>query len=89
MQGVIKTLDISKASVYDINHFHDVKHQLNNCVLIGDKGYLSQQYQHDLFETSNIKIETPMRNNNADFKLFPKALSRARKGIENLIFSAL
>lgn len=55
------------------------RHQLNNCILIGDKGYLSQQYQQDLFETSNIKVETPMRKNNANFKPFPKALSKARK----------
>lgn len=88
VQGVIKTFDISKASVHDINYLNDVKHQLNNCVLIGDKGYLSQQYQQDLFETSNIKIETPMRNNNANFKPFPKPLSKARKRIETL-FSQL
>jgi virulence-associated protein VapD len=88
VQGVIKTFDISKASVHDINYFNDVKHQLNNYVLIGDKGYLSQQYQQDLFETSNIKIETPMRNNNANFKPFPKSLSKARKRIETL-FSQL
>ena len=88
VQGVIKTFDISKASVHDINYLNDVKHQLNNCVLIGDKGYLSQQYQQDLFESSNIKIETPMRNNNANFKPFPKPLSKARKRIETL-FSQL
>ena len=88
VQGVIKTFDISKASVHDINYLNDVKHQLNNCVLIGDKGYLSQQYQQDLFESSNIKIETPMRNNTTNFKPFPKALSKARKRIENL-FSQL
>lgn len=67
VQGVIKNFDISKASVHDINYLNDVKHQLNNCILIGDKGYLSQQYQQDLFESSNIKIETPMHNN-ANFK---------------------
>jgi len=88
VQGVIKTFDISKASVHDINYLNDVKHQLSNCVLIGDKGYLSQQYQQDLFETSNIRVETPMRNNNANFKPFPKPLSRARKRIETL-FSQL
>jgi predicted ATPase len=57
-------------------------------MLIGDKDYLSQQYQQDLFESSNIKFQTPMRNNNANFKLFPKPLSKARKRIETL-FSQL
>jgi len=56
VQVVIKTFDISKISVHDINYLNDVKHQLNNCILIGDKGYLSQQYQQDLLESSNIKI---------------------------------
>lgn len=51
VQGVIKTFDISKASVHDVNYLYDVKHQLNNCILIGYKGYLSQQYQQDLFKT--------------------------------------
>ncbi|WP_338027486.1 IS982 family transposase [Colwellia maritima] len=88
VQGVIKTFDISKTSVHDINYLNDVKHQLNNCILIGDKGYLSQQYQQDLFESSNIKIETPMRNNNTNFKPFPKPLSKARKRIE-ILFSQL
>jgi hypothetical protein len=83
-QGGVNTFDISKVSVHEINYLNDVKHQLNHCVLIGDKGYLSQQYQHDLFETSNITIETPMCNNNANFKPFPKALSKARKRIETL-----
>ena len=88
VQGVIKTFDISKASVHDIHYLHDVKNQLNNCILIGDKGYLSKQYQQDLFETSTIKIETPMRSNSVHFKPFPKMLSKARKRIETL-FSQL
>ena len=88
VQGVIKTFDISKASMHDIHYLNDVKQQLNNCVLIGDKGYLSQQYQQDLFESSNIKMETPMRNNAVNFKPFPKAFSKARKRIETL-FSQL
>ena len=88
VQGVIKTFDISKASIHDIHYLNDIKHQLNNCVLIGDKGYLSQHYQQDLFETSAIKVETPMRKNQINFKPFAPALRKARKRIETL-FSQL
>ncbi len=88
VQGVIKTFDISKASVHDIHYLDDVKHQLANCVLIGDKGYLSQHYQQDLFETSAIKVETPMRKNQLYFKPFDPTLRKARKRIETL-FSQL
>ena len=57
-------------------------------MLIGDKGYLSQHYQQDLFETSAIKVETPMRKNQLNFKPFAPALRKARKRIETL-FSLL
>jgi hypothetical protein len=29
------------------------------CVLLGDRGYLSKTIQLDLFQTVNIKLETP------------------------------
>ena len=80
--------DISKASVHDIQYLQDVQAQLNHCTLLGDKGYLSQQLQTDLFESSAIKLETPMRKNQKDFKVFPQTFSRARKWIETL-FSQL
>jgi len=54
VQGVFKSLDISKASVHDIHYLKDIKQQLSNCVLLGDKGYLSKSYQIDLFETAKI-----------------------------------
>ena len=41
----------------------DIKHQMNNCTLIGDRGYLSTQVQTDLFNYANIKLDTPMRSN--------------------------
>ena len=36
---------------------------MNNCTLIGDRGYLSTQVQTDLFNYANIKLDTPMRSN--------------------------
>lgn len=88
LQGVVKTFDISKASTHDIHYLNDLKSQLHHCVLVGDKGYLSRQYQADLFESAAIRLETPMRRNQLDFAPFNPALRKARKRIETL-FSQL
>ncbi len=63
ISGVFKSFDISKASVHDIHYLKDIKNQYNDCVILGDKGYLSADYQLDLFETAQIKLEVPMRIN--------------------------
>ncbi len=88
LQGVIKSVDISKASAHDIHYLEHVKEQFSNCVLIGDKGYVSQQYQTDLFAHNQIKLETPLRRNQTNFKPFSPVLRKARKRIETL-FSQL
>ena len=86
--GIIKMYDISKASNHDIHFLNDIQSQLENCVLVGDKGYLSRQWQHDLFEQSAIDLQTPMRKNQMDFKVLPNYYRKARKRIETL-FSQL
>lgn len=63
VNGVISSFDISKDSVHDIHYLQDIKSQLSDCVLLVDKGYLSDTQQLDLFEIANIKLETPMRKN--------------------------
>lgn len=87
-EGIIKMYDISKASNHDIHFLNDIQSQLGNCVLVGDKGYLSQQWQHDLFEQSSIHLQTPMRKNQKNFEEFPSCYRRSRKRIETL-FSQL
>jgi len=87
-QGVIKTFDLSKASTHDIHYLNDLKAQLDHCVLVGDKGYLSRQYQDDLFDTAAIRLETPMRHNQHGYKPFNPLLRKTRKRIETL-FSQL
>lgn len=87
-QGIFKTFDISKASVHDIHYLNDLKPQVSHCVLVGDKGYLSQAWQDDLFETRQIKLETPKRKNQPNFETFSPLLRKTRKRIETL-FSQL
>ena len=86
--GAIKTFDISSASTHDIHYLNDLKTQLSHCVLVGDKGYLGRQYQDDLFDTAAIRLETPMRRNQAGSVPFSPALRKARKRVETL-FSQL
>ncbi|MBL4587038.1 MAG: IS982 family transposase, partial [Flavobacteriales bacterium] len=88
VQGVFKSIDISKASVHDIHYLKDLKGQLSDCVLIGDKGYLSKEQQLDLFETASIKLEVPMRKNQRNYRKQPYVFRKTRKRIETL-FSQL
>jgi hypothetical protein len=37
--------------------------KMSDCVLLGDRGYLSESLQLDLFQMVNIKLETPKRMN--------------------------
>lgn len=83
--GVFHSMELSKASVHDIHYLNDINCSgLNNCTLIGDKGYLSKSYQTDLFHTAKIELETPMRNNQKDKQPSPPVFRRVRKRIETL-----
>lgn len=88
IRGVFSSFDLTKASVADIKYLKDIKYDYHDCKLLGDKGYLSAQYQLDLFESSNIQLEVPYRLNQKNFKPYPKLLRSKRKRIETL-FSQL
>ena len=88
VEGVFKSFDLSKASVHDIHYLKDIKNQFNDCVILGDKGYLSADYQLDLFESKQIRLEIPMRKNQVNFKKQAYIFRKKRKRIETL-FSQL
>ncbi len=88
VKGVFKSLDITPASVHDIHYLKDIKTQLNDCLIIGDKGYLSADIQMNLFDEYNIKLSTPMRKNQYNYKQQPYVFRKSRKRIETL-FSQL
>jgi hypothetical protein len=88
IEGVFQSIDLSPASVHDINYLKDIKNQINDCTLIGDRGYLSAEIQLNLFETCNIKLNTPMRSNQKEYKKQPYIFRKKRKRIETL-FSQL
>lgn len=88
IHGVFQSFDLSPASVHDIHYLQDIKLQLSDCVLLGDKGYLSQTIQLDLFNEVNIHLETPKRKNQSDYKPQFYPFKKYRKRIETL-FSQL
>ena len=88
VSGVFQSIDLTKASVHDIHLLKEIKAQISDCVLLGDKGYLSATMQLDLFESANITLETPKRANQKDYKKQPYVFRKTRKRIETL-FSQL
>ena len=44
---------------------------MSDCVLLGDSGYLSESIQLDFFQTVNVKLETPKKVNQKDYKPQP------------------
>ncbi len=51
------------ASVHDLHYLNDVRLEYNDCMMLGDKGYLGAEVQKDLFEAANITLEVPYRLN--------------------------
>lgn len=84
ISGIFQSFDLSPASVHDIHYLQDIKGQLSDCVLLGDKGYLSQTIQLDLFNEVNIQLETPKRKNQKDYKPQFYPFKKYRKRIETL-----
>jgi len=88
INGVFQSVDLSPASVHDIHYLKDIREQLTDCTLLGDKGYLSSEIQIDLFNYANIELETPKRINQKDYKPQFYLFKKQRKRIETL-FSQL
>jgi len=88
LSGVFQSLDITKANVHDIQFLKNNKQLMTDCVILGDRGYLSATVQLDLFQSANITLETPMRTNQIGFKKQSYIFRKSRKRIETL-FSQL
>lgn len=86
--GVFTSFDLTAASVHDVNYLKDIKYDYCDCTVIGDKGYISRDYQLDLFSSSNITLEVPYRKNQYDTSELNTNYRIKRKRIETL-FSQL
>ena len=83
--GIFHSFDFSPANVHDVNYLNDIKENFQNCLLIGDRGYISKEIQMDLFNYSRINLSVPMRKNQHDFVEFSRMKSKIRKRIETNI----
>ena len=59
---------------------------MSDCLLLRDRGCLSKTIQLDLFQTVNIKLETPKIKNQIDYKPQAYIFRKSRKRIETLFF---
>lgn len=84
LSRVIQSVDITPASVHDIHMLKDVKMTYTKCTLLGDMGYLSADIQLNLFDTVQIKLETPMHKNQTNYVEQPYVFKKGRKRIETL-----
>lgn len=84
--GVIHSYDMTAASVHDLHYLNDVRWEYNDCMMLGDKGYLSAKIQKNLFETVNIILEVPYRLNQKNWRPPSWAYKHFRKRIETLFF---
>jgi hypothetical protein len=89
VNGIFESMDLTKASVHDVNVLKEIKYgKMSNAILVGDKGYISKEVKIDLFESCNIKLETPNRSNQKDQQNWHPIFRKCRKRIETL-FSQL
>lgn len=88
ISGVIHSYDMTAANVHDLHYLDDVKWQYSDCLMLGDKGYLSADIQQNLFDVAHISLEVPYRFNQKNWRPPIWAYKRFRKRIET-IFSQL
>ena len=88
VRGVIHSYDMTAANVHDLHYLKDVQWEHHDCMILGDKGYLSAPIQQDLFETAHITLEVPYRLNQKNWRQPTWAYKRFRKRIET-VFSQL
>ncbi len=88
ISGVIHSFDMTAANVHDLSYLKDVRWEYNDCMILGDKGYLCAEIQQNLFDVANITLEVPYRLNQKDWRPPTWAYKKFRKRIETL-FSQL
>ena len=86
--GVIHSYDMTAANVHDLHYLKDIQWEYHDCMILGDKGYLSAPIQQDLFTSANITLEVPYRLNQKNWRPPLWAYKRFRKRIET-VFSQL
>ncbi len=88
LKGVVTHFAITKAQVADIHFLQHIKPHYRGCTLLGDRAYLSNPLQQELFEKYRLLLHTPLRRNQKNYTKQPAVFRKTRKRIET-IFSQL
>lgn len=88
IRGVIHSYDMTADNVHDLQYLKDVRWEYHDCMILGDKGYLSAPVQLNLFESANIILDVPYRLNQKNWTTPSLAYKRFRKRIK-AVFSQL
>ncbi len=83
---VIHSFDMTAAIVHDLSYLQDVQWEYCDCMMLGDKGYISVEIQQNLFDVARITLEVPYRFNQKNWRPPAYAYKRFRKRIETLFF---
>ena len=86
--GVVQHFDMTCGAVHDVHFLKDLQAKMQDCTIIGDKGYIANTQQLDLFRQVNIQLEIPMRSNQHNYSPQPHIIRKTRKRIETF-FSQL
>lgn len=83
--GVIVNYCLTQGNVHDIKMLKTLSEGfLNNSTVIGDKGYIGRNAQLELFQSSNIKVITPLRKNQIKLTEWNGQHRKDRKRIETM-----
>lgn len=82
--GVITHFDLSPANMHDIEFLKDIKPFYYGCILLGDKAYLSDPLQLELFRDRKLLLHSPMRANQKNYRKQPAIFKKIRKRIETV-----
>ncbi|MDD3480181.1 MAG: IS982 family transposase [Paludibacteraceae bacterium] len=88
--GVFSNFELTQAAVHDIHYLKNIKTNLSSCVLIGDKGYLSADYQKQpyIFRKTRKRIET-LFSQLCDQFLIRRNYAKSFDGYKNRILSKI
>ena len=84
VDGIITSFDLSKAKMHDIEYLKDIRDHYAGSILLGDRAYLSDPLQLELFQNHNLILKTPMRTNQKNYKKQPVVFRKVRKRIETI-----
>ncbi len=84
LNGIITDFELTKANVADIHYLQEIKYRYPGCTILGDKAYLNNPLQTELFEEQRILLNTPMRKNQKNYRKQPAIFRKSRKRIETI-----